>query len=81
MPPVTLEDRMLRAERELSVVKSELVEVKRQLTEVLSGEPPARTDWLKHVIGSMSDFPDFAEVVRLGREWRESQRPAEYEEF
>ena len=81
MPPATLEDRMLTVERELSVVESELVEVKRQLAEVLGSDPPPRTGWLKHVIGSMSDFPDFAEVVRLGREWRESQRPAEDEEF
>ena len=81
MPPATLEDRMLTVERELSVVASELVEVKRQLAEVLSSDPPPRTGWLKHVIGSMSDFHEFAEVVRLGREWRESQRPAENEEF
>ena len=74
MPPATLEDRMLTVERELSVVESELVEVKRQLAEVLNGEPPPRTGWLKHVIGSMSDFPEFAEVVRLGREYRQSYR-------
>ncbi|MEK6257983.1 MAG: hypothetical protein AABP62_05120 [Planctomycetota bacterium] len=74
MPPTTLEDRVTTVEQELSVVESELIEVKRQLAAVLSGEPPARTGWLKHVIGSMSDFPEFAEVVRLGREYRQSYR-------
>lgn len=74
MPPTTLEDRMMTVERELSVVESELVEVKRQLAAVLSGEPPVRTGWLKQVIGSMRDFPEFAEVVRLGREYRQNYR-------
>lgn len=74
MPPATLEDRLMTVERELSVVESELVEVKRQLAQVLEGESPARTGWLKQVIGSMSDFPEFAEVVRLGREYRQSHR-------
>ena len=67
MPATTLEDRVLTVEREL-------IEVKRQLAEVRSGETPAKTGWLKQVIGSMSDFPDFAEVVRLGREYRQNYR-------
>ena len=72
MPPTTLEDRMMTVERELSSVELELVEVKRQLAKVLGSEPPPQTGWLKQVIGSMSDCPDFPEVVRLGREYRAS---------
>lgn len=74
MPPTTLEDRMMTVERELSSVELELIEVKRQLAKVLGGDPPTRTDWLTQVIGSMSDFPDFSEVVRLGREYRAAYR-------
>jgi hypothetical protein len=31
--------------------------------------------WLDRVIGSTKDMPDFDEVVRYGREARQSQRP------
>ena len=74
MSAATLEERLVTVERELSVVSSELVEVKRRLSEVLNDEPPVRKDWLKHVIGSMADFPEFDEVIRLGREWRKNYR-------
>ncbi len=74
MPPATLENRLQTVERLLSIVESELVEVKCQLAQVLGSDAPAKTGWLKQVIGSMSDFPDFAEVVRLGREYRQNFR-------
>ncbi len=74
MPAATLEDRIVIVERELSVVGTELIEVKRQLAAVLGGESPARMGWLRQVIGSMSDFPQFSEVIRLGREFRQNYR-------
>jgi hypothetical protein len=30
--------------------------------------------WIDKINGSMKDFPEFAEVVRLGKEWRDAQR-------
>ena len=32
-------------------------------------------EWIGRILGSMRDEPDFAEVVRLGRQIRRSQRP------
>jgi hypothetical protein len=30
-------------------------------------------DWLSAVTGSMQDFPEFADVLRFGREFREGE--------
>ena len=35
-----------------------------------------KAGWIGRILGSMRDEPDFAEVVRLGREIRRAQRPA-----
>lgn len=29
--------------------------------------------WIDKVSGSMKDYPEFSEVVRLGKEWRDAQ--------
>jgi ABC-type transporter Mla subunit MlaD len=34
-------------------------------------------NWIEQLSGSMKDFPEFEEVVRLGREFREADRPPE----
>ncbi len=81
MPTATLEDRRVIVERELSVVEAELVEVKRQLAAGLGGESPAKAGWLRQVVGSMSDFPQFSEVIRWGREFRQSYRAPGDEEL
>lgn len=74
-----LEERVATLERELAEIKQILVSS--TLLPAPSPLPPAKSNWIKEVTGSMADFPVFAEVVRLGREWRESQRPTEDEEF
>jgi hypothetical protein len=56
----TLEDR-------IAALESELAAVKRQLATL--AKPRA---WLDDIVGSMNSCPDFEEVVRLGRAWRES---------
>jgi hypothetical protein len=33
----------------------------------------SEANWLDDFAGSMKEFPEFEEVVRLGREFRESQ--------
>lgn len=41
------------------------------------GEPVNKSDpqWVLANAGRFAGDPDFAEIVRLGRAWRESQRP------
>jgi hypothetical protein len=65
----TLEDR-------LTIVEQELERLKRQI----QADKPQDTEprW-KQIIGVFKDCPEFEEAVRLGREWRESQR-MEYDE-
>ena len=61
MSTVSLEERMTAIESELRTLKDEM--------RSLSNRKP-NPNWLSEVAGSMADFPDFDEVVRLGREWR-----------
>lgn len=37
-------------------------------------KPKTMNEWLERVSGRFKDDPDFEEIVRLGREWRQSQR-------
>ncbi len=45
-----------------------------------TGEPPDVPQGWKRFVGVFQDDPAFEEAVRLGREWRESQRPPDYED-
>ena len=60
---------MATVEERLSALESEVDGVKRQLARM--GKPRA---WLDEVAGSMDQWPEFEEVLRLGREFRESAR-------
>ena len=64
------EDRLNAIERELAEVKIELARVSAKANE-------ERPDWLDLMTGSMAEFPEFEEMVRLGREYRKSFHPAE----
>ena len=46
----------------------------KELKDRLEARPPA-SNWLDQVIGIFKDEPAFDEVVRLGREFRTSDRP------
>jgi hypothetical protein len=61
MSAVSLEERITALESELRTLKDEV--------RSMSNRKP-NPNWLNEVAGSMADFPDFEEVVRLGREWR-----------
>lgn len=56
-----LEQRLTALEREVANLKEHLAPAKRE------------ANWVEEVAGSMRDFPEFAEVVRLGREFRAAQ--------
>lgn len=58
---------MSTVEERLSALESELQAVKRQLARI---EKPRA--WLDEVAGSMDEWPEFEEVLRLGREFRQS---------
>ena len=55
-------------EQRLEKLESEVAELRRQS----AGEK--KKDWLSQVAGSFQNDPDFAEIVKLGREIREADR-------
>jgi hypothetical protein len=54
-------------EERLSAVEQELAELKRSIA-ARSQEP----SWIERIAGTFKDDPDFEEIVRLGREFRNS---------
>ena len=62
-------------EERLALVERELAELKTRLP-----PEPKSENWIEKISGSMKDFPEFDEVLRLGREMREADRPKDDEE-
>ena len=56
-----IEERLTALEREMTEVKNRLASGR------LNG------DWIAGITGSFADDPDFDEILRLGREFRDSQ--------
>lgn len=61
---MTVEQRLAQVEREIADLKSRV--------NSLGGQKP---NWIDTVSGSFKDDPDFEEIVRLGKEIREADRP------
>jgi len=61
------EDRLANLEAEVAQIKDQLQR----------GAKPQ--NWLDRVVGSMSRYPEFREVLRLGRELRQADRPVDKE--
>ncbi len=55
-------------EQRLAVLERDIAELKRR---VGSSET---NNWIRAMTGSMKDYPEFEEVLRLGREYRRSQK-------
>lgn len=55
-------------EQRVAALEFEVAGIKRQLQ-----RPEDAGQWLDEIAGSMKDHPDFTELVRLGREFRQSQ--------
>ena len=57
-------------EQRVSALEKEVAELRRRVR-------PRETvrDWLERISGSFKDDPEFEEVIRLGREIREADRP------
>jgi hypothetical protein len=58
----TLEKRLEALEREVAQIKLRL------------STPHANGNWVDEIAGSMKQFPEFDEVVRLGRAFRQTMR-------
>ena len=56
-------------EERLALLEKEVAELKRTVR--------PRENWFDRVAGSMKDDPEFDEVLRLGREIRQAERPDE----
>ena len=56
-------------EQRLEKLEADVAELRRQS----AGEN--KKEWLSQVAGSFRDDPDFGEIVKLGREIREADRP------
>lgn len=59
--PQTLEERVALIEKELEQLRQQL-------------PPPQKTGWRK-LLGAFDNDPDFDEIIRLGKEYRNSQVP------
>lgn len=58
-------------ESRVANLESEVAQLRAQTNSIgVSSE-----DWVDQIYGLFADYPDFDEVVRLGKEYRESLRP------
>ncbi len=57
-------------EQRLANLEREVAELRQRLDRL---DP--RQNWLDRISGSLKDYPEFEEVIRLGREFREADRP------
>ncbi len=58
---------MSTVEERLSALESAIEDVKHQLA-----DRPKSSAWLEQVVGSHEEWPEFDEVLQLGREFRRS---------
>jgi hypothetical protein len=56
-------------EKRLEALEREVAQIKLRLSTA-----HANGNWVDEIAGSMRQFPEFDEVVRLGREFRDSSR-------
>lgn len=57
-------------ERRVATLEAEVERLKARLD-----EPPAVAPWWERISGAFADDPAFEEAMRLGRKYREAQRP------
>ena len=62
-------------EQRLAALEAEVAELKRR-----PAVPAPADDWLEQITGSVKDAEVFEEILRLGREYRQADRPPEDEE-
>jgi hypothetical protein len=62
----------LTVEERLTALETEVAQLKAQLAREKS---PNGIPWREHRFGVFADSPEYEELTRLGREYRESLRP------
>ena len=62
-------------EERVAVLEAQIKQLNQQQT---ASETAASSPWWEKIAGIYQDDPAFDEAERLGREWRESSRPADY---
>ena len=55
-------------EQRITALEREVAEIRLRI-----GDKSTNGNWVDEIAGSMKSFPEFDEVVRLGREFRDSQ--------
>jgi hypothetical protein len=60
-----------KLELRLAALEAEVAQLKQRMDEPAE----AKQHWVDKVFGVFADDPDFLEAMRLGRKYRESQRP------
>ncbi len=60
--PDSVEQRLAQLEREVALLKTQV---------------PSTPNWIADITGICQDDPDFDEIVRLGKELRDSEPPDE----
>ena len=64
---------ILKLETRLDLVEKEVADLKRPVF----GDGGTRP-WYERMVGSMRDYPEFGEVVRLGREFRKTENGSQH---
>jgi hypothetical protein len=57
-------------EQRLASLEQQVAELKERLDQLTA----QKGNWIEQTAGMMKDYPEFAEVARLGAEWRRAQR-------
>lgn len=63
------------AASKLALLESRVTTLETEVTQLKMQRGAPVEDWVDQIYGLFADYPDFDEVVRLGREYRESLRP------
>lgn len=69
MAVMTVEERLATLETEVEQLKARLDTEK----------PPSAVPWWEQRFGAFADSPEYEEITRLGKEYRESLRPEDEE--
>lgn len=81
MSPAPLQDRVATLERQVAELTSRLNGGRCSSASETLDWPEPKPDWIAKVAGTITDVEGLEEVLRLGRERRASQPPAEDEDY
>ena len=75
MAAVKLAERVAELEKEVVTLADEIAQIKEQQESAAAKNGVQGDDWIDKIYGLFADYPDFDQVVELGRKYRESLRP------